>query len=379
MWTYVLSELDGTEIGEVADATGRSLSIGLNRAATASFTIRADNSMTVPLYSADKLLKVYEDGTLRFHGNVVSTELASAGTEAPTVQVTAANPAWRLARRLIGLSAGGTTYTGDKAKSARKIISEINSGAAVGSAEYNPHTGIKLLGEGSYVGGSGTYVAGPYRGALAAINDLAHTLTGFDWYISPLEGSETVVTTNESGSWTTPLIGQFEANNAFGSSKDVVFEYGYGQKNVRTINYIRDLSELTNKAYHLPNDLETEAVLGEISVPSVVTRGRYEAVADAFGLTNTVLREAWLDEVIRVKHNPRFVVTATLDIDDGKGRVPQLGTDYWLGDIVTARGYINGTELFNGLVRVYGVEVSINEAGTGAYTPILVDEEGESL
>lgn len=379
MWTSILTNLDGSEAEEIRNATSRSLSLGLNRAATASFTVRADNAATVPMFASDKLLKIYEDNTLRFHGNVVSTELASTGTEAPTVQVTAANPAWRLARRLIGLSAGGTTYTGDKAKSARKIISEINAGAAAGSDEYNPHTGIKLLGEGSYVAGSGTYVAGPYRSSLAAINDLAHTLTGFDWYISPLEGSETVMTTNESGSWTTPLIGQFEATNAFGASKGVVFEYGYGQKNVRTINYVRDLSDLTNKAYHLPNDLEKEAVLGELSIPSVVARGRYEAVADAFGLTNTALREAWLDEVIRVKHNPRFVVSATLDIDDGKGRVPQLGTDYWLGDLATARGYIGGAELFNGQVRVYGVEISINEAGTGTHTPILVDEEGESL
>lgn len=379
MWTFVVTDLAGTEIGEVSNATSRSLSLGLSRAATASFTIRQDNELVAPLFAEDTLLKVYEDSTLRFHGNIVTNELSSSGGESPTIRLNAANPAWRLARRLTGLSAGGKAYSGDRAKSARKMINEANSGIETGTSVTNPHTGIKLLPEASYVAGSGSYIAGPYRSTLACINDLAHTLNGFDWYISPIEG-ETASTTTEGGTWLTPLIGLFEANNAFGSDKELVLEYGYGQKNVRTMSYVRDLSDITNKAYHLPNDLSTESVLDEIDTPSVTARGRYESAADAFGITDTALREAWLDEVIRVRKNPRYVVSMTLDIDDGTGRVPKLGTDFWLGDLASARAVIQDTTvLFSGKVRIYGVEIEVAESGSATVTPILVDEEGEAL
>jgi hypothetical protein len=376
MWTYVLSDLAGNEFGELTNATGRSLSFGLNRAATSAFSIRADHELAVPLFAGDTLLQVWQDDTIRFHGNVVSTELSSSGTETPTIAVSAADPAWRLSKRLLGISAGGTKYEGDRAKTARKMINELNGGADGGT---NPHTGISLLPEASYVGGSGTYVAGPYRPALTCINDLAHTLNGFDWYMAPLDGSTSATVTNEIGSWTKPLIAQFEATNAFGAASGAVFEFGSGQHNVRTINYTRDLADTVNKAFHTPNDLGTESVLEKDDSTSLNYRGRYVAVADAFGITDTGLRNAWLEEVIRVKKNPRYVVSMTLDIDDGTGRVPQLGTDYWIGDTAEAVGAIGGTELFSGVVRVYGVNVTIDEQGLATTTPVLLDEEGEAL
>lgn len=380
MWTYILTDLLGNELGEITNATARTVSLGLNRAATASFTVRDDNPFATELFANDTILKVYEGTTLRFNGDVVSTELASGEGSSATIRVNAANPAWKLARRITGWSSGGKVYEGDKAKSARKMINEANGPKdESGGDRGNPHTGIKLLSEASYVAGSSKYIAGPYRPTLTCINDMAHTLTGFDWYISPIEG-ESAVVTNTVGSWTTPLIGLFEANNAFGSNKGVVFEYGAGQHNVKSISYVRDLSDLTNHAIHLPDDPETEATLHKFDAASQSYRGRFEATADAFGITEVALREAWLNEVIRVKKNPRYVVSMKLDIDDGTGRVPKLGTDYWLGDIVTARGVINGTTtLFSGQVRVYGVEIEVNEAGTATKTPILIDEEGESL
>lgn len=379
MWTYILSELDGTEIGEVRDATSRSLSIGLNRAATSSFTIRGDNELAVPLFANDTLLQVWEDDTIRFNGPVISAELSGSGTETPSIAVSAADAAWRLSKRIVGQSTGGTAYTGDRAKTARKIINELQ---ATPSLMVNPHTGIKLLSEASYVAASGNYTAGPYRPALTCINDLAHTLDGFDWYMAPLDGSEVAFVEKKVGGpsgYYTPLIAQFEANNAFGKASGAVFEYGSGQKNVRTINYTRDLNDTVNIAFHLPNDLATEAVSSESDGASVLSRGRLEGLADAFGITDLALRSAWVKEFVRVKKNPRYVVSMTLDIDDGTGRVPKLGTDYWLGDVVTAVGAIAGTNLFSGEVRVYGVEISVNEQGMATTTPILLDEEGTAF
>jgi len=374
-WAWVLTDLAGNALGEIQNATDRRMSLGLNRTASASCSIRLDNALTTKVFEDDRRIKVYNGSTLMFHGDVVSAELSGSGSEMPTVALNAANPAWKLSRRLINLSTGNKKYTGDKAKSARKIINELNTDT--GTYPTNPETGVEVLSEGSYTGGSGEYEATPYKSALTAINDMAHTLSAFDWYISPIEY-------NASGKY-----GKFEAGSTFGSDKSssTYFEFGgggrIGQANVRQINFIRDLSDLTNKAFHMPSNLETESVLSEADAASITHRGRFEAVADAFGFDVTALREAWLDEFIRVKKNPRFVLTMTLDNDDGTGRVPKMGAsnDYWLGDFVHVRGWLPNTagQLFDGKVRVYGIEVEVNDAGTPTITPVFIDEEGEAL
>jgi hypothetical protein len=380
MWTYVLTDLAGTNIGEVRQATERKVIMSLNKPSTAAFTIRPDNPLMVDLFSDDTLLKVYQGTTLRFHGNVISSELATQedGSQ-PTVKVNAADPAWKLSRRISGLSAGGTKYEGDKAKSSWKIINELN---AQPGHETNPHTGIKLLAESEYsAGGSGSYVAGPYKSSLSCINDLANGFDGFDWYMNPLEGETATVS-----SWTTTLLATYEAKATIGSTAAAVFEHGYGQHNIRKLTYLRDLSGLVNKAYHLPDEGFPEPEQGggagvkeAADAPSVEHRGRYEAIADGYGLTDATLRQNWVDEVVRVRKNPRFVVSMTLDVDDNTGRVPRFGTDFSLGDLVVARSVINATTMFDGQVRVYQVQVDLNDSGTGTVTPVLIDEEGTEL
>lgn len=368
MWTFVLTNLAGTEIGELVQASERKVTMALNRASTASFSVRPDNPMLSDLFADDRLLKVYEDKTLRFYGPVVTSELSTQDSgSAPTIKVNAADPAWKLSRRLLGLSSGGTKYEGDKAKTARKMINELNTDLV--NYPTNPDTGIFLLPESSYsAGGSGTYVAGPYKSALSCINDLAHGIDGFDWYMDPLDGVAGKMAT-------------FEADGTFGSEVGAVFEHGVGQKNVRKLSYVRDLSGLANKAFHIPDEGLTEG--SEVKVgadaASIEHRGRFEIVADGFGLTDAGLRQNWVDEVVRVRKNPRFVVGMGLDIDDGYGRVPKFGEDYWLGDLVFARSRINGVTMFSGKVRVYQIQVEVNQAGTGTVTPILIDEEGSEL
>lgn len=367
MWTYDLANLDGTPVGEISNAVERTLTLGLNKPATASFTIRPDNEMMPYLFGGDRLLKVYEDGVLRFYGNIISSEYSSGGDESGnTVRCNAANPAWRLNKRLLGISKGGTIYEGDKAKIARKMINELNTDTA--TYPLNLYTGIELLEEAAYFAGStGKYVAGPYQTALSCINDLAHNITGFDWYIAPVDGKGTT-------------IGVFEANNSFGDPSKAIFEHGSGSHNVRSLTFTRDLSDLVNNAYHLPDDgLEAPGaeVRNKQDTTSITTHGRYETVADAFGLSDVALRDAWLEEVIRVKKNPRYVASMTLDIDDGTGRVPKLGTDFWLGDTVEARSVVEKNTMFDGLVRIYAVNISIAQSGTETITPILLDEEGE--
>jgi hypothetical protein len=318
------------------------------------------------IFAQDTMLQVWEDKTIRFYGNVVSSEYATAdGGGQPTIKVNAANPAWKLSKRLLGLNNGGDAYSGDKAKMAWKMLNKLNTDT--GTYPTKPYTGIKLNSEASYSSGStGSYTAGPYKSALSCINDLAHGIDGFDWYIAPLaEQGET--------------IGLWEAKAVYGGSASGVFEHGYGSRNIKQITYLRDLGNLANKAFHLPDEGLGEGgatVYVGSNSPSLEVRGRYEEVADAFGIVDGGLRQSWVDDVVKVKGNPRFVAGMTLDIDDGTGRVPHLGTEFWLGDMVTARAVVENVTLFNGQVRIYQINIAVNDAGTASITPILI-EEGE--
>lgn len=363
MWTYRLANLAGEELGEIKNATDRNLQLAINRPSTASFTMKPSDEMLSYIFADDTLLQVWEDKTLRFYGNVVSSEFATqeAGGS-PTIKINAANPAWKLSKRLLGLNNGGDAYSGDKAKMAWKMLNKLNTDTV--TYPTKPYTGIKLNSEASYSSGStGSYTAGPYKSALGCINDLAHGIDGFDWYISPLDEGET--------------IGLWEAKAVYGTEASAVFEHGYGSHNVKQITYLRDLGNLANKAFHLPDEglgeVGAEVKVGSNS-PSLEHRGRYEEVADAFGIVDGGLRQSWVDDVVKVKGNPRFVAGMTLAQDDGTGRVPQIGTEFWLGDMVTARSVVENVTLFNGKVRVYQINIAVNDAGTASITPILIEE-----
>lgn len=363
MWTFELCALNGTPVGEIRNATERSVALAINRASTASFSVRADNNILVPLFEDDTKLKIWEGSTLRYFGYITSCELGENQGETPRIKINSADATWKLSKRLAGKSAAGTKYEGDKAKSARKIVNEANA---------EGDTGVRLLAEGEYsAAGSGTYVAGPYKPVLGCINDLAHGFDGFDWRMEPYTG--------ELATKTATLI----AKTTIGGTATAVFERGWGQKNVRQMSYVRDLNGLTNRAFHLPDQgLESEGAVVKVKndAASEAHRGRFETVVDGYGLTDATLREKWLDEVIRVRKNPRYVAAMTLDIDDGTGRVPVYGTDFNLGDLAAARAVLNeNVTLFNGKARIYQVKFDINEQGTATVTPVLIDEEGESL
>lgn len=358
-WSYVLTALDGTPIGEILNASERKVSLGLSRSAIASFQIRAQNPRLLDLYSQDNLLQVWQDSTLRFWGPIVSANYATQedGTD-PTIAVNAVSPAWRLARRLAGKSGKGTQFIEwDKAAVARNLIETTNAESDTGI--YTPSVSSESV---------GTYTAGPYKPVLECISELAHGLDGFDWYLRPI--------TTKSGK-----IAEFvAAPNIGGVQKDTVFEYGVGRHNIRSMTYLRDLGNIMNRAFHIVDEgpeSPSATVISKENTPSIGYRGLYEGIIDSLGITDTGLREQWATANVEVRREPRLVVTMTPDIfDPGQpGRVPVFGTDYNIGDFVRARAVMYGTQLFDGYVRVYNVEINVDDNGRATATPTLVDEE----
>lgn len=370
-WSFVLTDVAGNAYGEVQDAQSKKLTVALNGPSTANFTIRPDNALFKYLYSGDTYLQVWRNSTtaantLYFHGPVVSPNLQTTDVGTPTCQVNAADMAWVLSKRLAGKSGAGTTYTTtQKGEIAKKLIEAANSDHA---------TGIEFsVGAGEYaVGGSATYTAGPYKPVLSCITDLAQSTAGFDWIIEPYWSR-----TERS------IRSYFKVKEVWGWTKaNAGLEYNVGRNNVRNVGFIRDLGQVCNRAYHI---LEGKTAVKAEDATSIAYRGLFEEVADSPSLEDTTLREQWVAEVVNFRRNPRNIVSFTLDHQDGTGRVPDIqgygdsekADGLWLGDIIPTRYDLqDGTRLFEGEVRIYRIEIDVDNNGMATITPILVDEGG---
>lgn len=366
-WTFVLTDMNGIAIGEFTDIYERKYIANLSKPSTGSFVIRRDNPMLGYLFAEDEdmLLQIYQDETLRMFGPIVTSNFTMNENQPPTVAVTASDVSWRLGNRKYFGSFANIALSGDKAFMAEQVIAAVN---AVGK------TGIVLTGT-ELSGSTGAYTLEPWKSSLVAIQELGQGLDGFDWYIEPIKPEA-------SGTNFLPNIGKFQAAAVVGSEKpSVTFEYGTGRRNIRAMNYLRDQSTRANVDINISAE-GTEAT--PVNPTPVIIKhdptnweryGRYEDLVELAGVNNVSLREQYTQEALNIRKNPRRILSMTSDINDGTGRVPQFGTDYWLGDTVIARAMVNNFQLFDGLVRVYSVEVNINNAGTATYIPILIQEE----
>jgi hypothetical protein len=365
MWQTELTDLTGKGLCEVRGSTDRTISFCMGKPSTVGFTIRPDNPAFPLLYAADTLLRVWRDDlqegvqTLVFNGIVVSAQLETDEESKSTIRVNAVDAAWRLSKRIVGKAKAGVAYSGDKGAIARSIIEEANTAGSTGigfSATWLSSS-------------TGAYTVGPYKKALTCINDLANGLDGFDWRIVPNLGGATI------GLWKAePLIGADR-------SKQIAFEFGVGKRNLSKVSYLRDLSSVANRAYHLPEDLETGEVISKEDATSIAERGLYETVAEASGINAKELREQWVQENVDVRKVSRKVLGLQLAPYEA-GKVPKLGDDFgrgefFVGDRIIARGVYNGVTLFNGNVRVYQIDVSLSESGRPTITPVLVDDNEE--
>lgn len=362
VYTFRVTKLNHTPIGTVIDAYDRKCSISLSKPSVASFNMKPSNPLFPYLFEKeDKLLQVWQNSTLRYWGPIISAQYATQddGT-APSIAVTSADPSWRLVKRLAGKSKGGEANVGDKAGTAKHLIDVTNA---------EDDTEIETVSVES--GSSGNYIAGPYKPVMSCIGELAHGDDGFDWYILPKLGSAS-------------KIGTFKAAAVAGSEKPgAVFEYGTGRKNMRQLSYIRDLAGSINQAYHIPDEgLEgggAEVVVSSKDTTSITDRGLLEETVDLNGVINATLRQQWTDSNVLLRKVPRRVLAMTSDVYDDANpfHVPRFGTDYFIGDIVPARAIKEGVLLFNGLARVYQVDIEVNNNGAAKLTPVLVDESGE--
>lgn len=379
--TVLLDDLLGNAVGEVAKPYDRRISFRMRRLATQSFRVRLDDPLADPLLEGRVLAKTYEgiEGAwdLRFVGDVVTAE--EKGSESDKrVEVACADPFGRLSRRLIGKYQGGFSrpVAQDRGLTVFELLAQANA---------EGDTGIRQ----GTLEGSASDIAGPwaFKPFAETVAELAAPLDGFDWRMRAVEP----FLDSAGYPHPRPVVGYLDIAPFFGALRpDAIFEYGTGRKNVRDYNRAVTKEGLANAAYSLPpgypeSAYPTAEQLAAGQIPLNVQSNSDPVAADEWGLNEVVvpsdvtsddLRAQLAIAHVQIRKTPRQIITFDPVREDVGVQVPQFKQDYDVGDLVPFRA-INpetGSVRVDAVMRIYGVDVSIESEGQEQMTLTLVEE-----
>lgn len=165
-------------------------------------------------------------------------------------------------------------------------------------------------------------------------------------------------------------ICEFNASTAIGTEKpEVIFEYGGGNRSAKSYRRAISREGLVNSAFTLPSGFpEDTDVKSAVDLASKTARGLFEEVIPS-DIGDASLRQSLVSAHARVRGVPRHIITF-----EPSATAPVFGTDYIVGDSVTARAIVNGSVRINGLVRVYRVDIAIDDEGKAEVSPVLTYE-----
>jgi hypothetical protein len=353
VWSVQVQNSSFQTQGEALNFKEFKLPIFVNKVRQCSFKVRLDNPISELLLTAasPRYIKVYRNQKLVFYGPVITVqEVGQTGSNAEesALQINALGPEWIFAKRLVGKTAAGLKWAAGKERASRfaELIAAMEGeGASLLLNAPAPHTQSTS---------TAAYETTPFRTLAEVLSDIAETFEGFDWIVNPTEYTAS-----------NKFLGYLETKDLIGSSKpNAVFEWGTGRCNVANYTRVIDRTEQINRGYHNttagPEAPGAPTVLKE-DTTSKVTWGVQEALIQA-SILNTALRESLVQENIKVRKVPRQTIAFQPVPDDGTGRVPQVFTDFGIGDTIRARIALNNLVHFDALVRCYGCTFELDEA-----------------
>jgi hypothetical protein len=356
-WTFVYTDRMGVPQGEILNASDRKVTKPLNSLDTASFKVRLDNPWADALSTCQGSVKGYRGDSLEFYGDIVSAEENIDDTNG-TLAVNL-SCGWNLTKRLVGKSKTGLLFgTLTRGQIVSILVNTVNLDDPTGvetTTEQEDRTDGGLM---------TSYVAGPYKPFHDVLRELSVGTEGFDWRVVPVDGEFFTKA-------------HFETRTVMGQQRpDSVFEFGVGRNNVQSYKRTVNREGQANTVYHNasagPDAPGYPTVFGSNFDASEVW-GLLEDVAQG-DLQNEAARQALVDAHAEMRGFPRQIIEFVPHLDDGTGRVPQYGTDFFLGDQIRGRFAYNGMVRMDAYLRLYGVSFEIDAEGTERVTFTLSDQ-----
>lgn len=210
-WRYVLTDISGTPIGPVLNASLKQWTKTLNAGRTAQFTVNIDNPIADAVLSEDTLLKVYRkqrvsgEYKLLLNGDVIQAEESAQG-DTGLITVVAADPYWRLQRRRCGIemdsNGQGVGYTDGTEQLTQASNSAIlGSGTTQTAANIAAH-GLQVINGGGFFTGA-TPGAAPYNpGGFLQVYNTTNISAGVSGLTPTFYWAYTGLTLNSDGTAT---------------------------------------------------------------------------------------------------------------------------------------------------------------------------------
>lgn len=354
-WQFILTGLDGSNPASVVGAAERRVATSLNRASTASFRLRTEHRLNARALALNNLLKVYREGRTSpiFVGPCVSAEEVG-DSQNTNIVVTASDPLFRLARRFVGKTDAGyadTLTTKTKGTLAKNVIDTANG---------EGWTGVQT--NSAWLADAGAAKLGPvyFKPVSEVLTEFSQQIPGFDFELVPVE---------PTGAWPNTTIAQFRTYDQKGADKPhVVFEFGTSKANVGNYRRTSLLDGLAN-AVHNNEGFPERSPIVLSDATSINTWGRHDALISP-ELTDVTLRTHIADLHLQARKNARTIVV----FEPFVNAKPTPFINYECGDRIRCRAVVNGTTRFDGLFKVWGIEVTLdsnnNEATTLELTPV---------
>lgn len=367
-WNFLLTDLQGTVLGELNNAKDRSVTLPLNRIPTASFSLPLWHDRADDILNGDTMVKAYridQFGTskLVFFGPTLSVE-ESGDSLQQSIGVSATGPFWRLTKRLIGQSKFGFSLGMDVDAGGLKDLGTM-AHLILETANGNEHTGIKTgYWEPSTNGGVGPW---HLKNVAEAIAELSAGINSFDYEVEPLEPQS-------FGAW--PIIGQMHVFNLLGQNRpDAIFEYGTSRANVSSYNRQLGRDSLLTRAIVSVQGWPDGAPVGTDLIvrqddAARAARGLFEEVVNDAGVIDATLRTQLADENLKYRSHPRQILTFSPTINTR----PYPFTDYNVGDFVRCRAVVRGSVRFDAMFRIWGVTFKLDQNGNESLDLQLVQD-----
>lgn len=375
-WTFVATDMSGnttTGGGQILNTANKQYAYNKNAGRTVQFDMDIANPRGNFIMNNDCLIKFYRrtkvSGVkqLMMVGDVIQAQEAASG-DSGSITVVAADPYWRLQRRLLGM--GVDTIGRGVGYQDGNVTSLQDNAAVLADIIINTNT-IFPTGLGGVVTvvsatGFNTYIGPVYAQNVGDMVQQIFSTTGSpDFEIAPLEPSGVMPNT---------IIGHFNVYGAgLGQARpNCVWEYGTGKRNMSGYGRLKSKDGLCNQAFSPPQGFPDVGAAGDTMIvqqdsTSINAIGLYQDIVQS-DVTSIGLRTVLAQEYVAVRKQARQQITLTPSVDN-----PQdYNVDYQVGDTVTARAYVNGQYRFNGSARVYGVSITLdqNDAETVAITLI---------
>lgn len=351
-WKYVISDLNGRSLGEPR-AFEREAHFGVNQVATAGFRIRANDALWDTIAGGTSNLKIYNSaGALVFYGPVITDEESGSsgqGAEGTTVKCSAADASWIFQKRFIGrdnAAVGQVFAATDAIQIVAQCLALINADEATGITLGNVNTAVPQ---------SVTYL---WKRMADIVAELSQLDSSYEYSLRYVDAA--------AGSATAPTV-YLDLLSQIGSDRTatVSLDYGTGRRNCQAYSRVRTKDTLATDVWAIGGS--STLVSNASDAGARASYKRHEDVLTVSDITNATLLTALAAANVAVRKQPRTVVSLTPFTKTG----PKYGVDYSHGDTVMANVVAFNRSRFSGRVRIWTVDISIDELGNERATTNL--------